>query len=509
MVDWLKGLGYYIPPELRNWGTSAKAAANILRPNPIINNPNVANLLRSPSVAGLGKVLSDVAITGTEVLPGGKLVTTPIKKASKLADDAIVNFANKYKSGKPVTPEDITNTAKEIGTQKYTNKFHKKEHREQLAQEIFGDKTRWKEISDSHGLPVGVKPKHNEYKSMVQQLMENDPLGADFFGTYDKLFLKGTRTKTFGSNKNNFWNARFQNMKDHGVLNKEELSYMEDVIKNMDESEAFTRGLDEAQIFNPKGTIANIKASQISLTKHRKGTDKIIRTLVNRELGDLGKGLEKSIKKQGRNLFQWDHVKSFMFGGANTLDNITPIHVKPHQLQPIPGKFLNAEKAVKMKTAFETDIWSRYKKIIDFVNKGDSKSIAKAEKISNDVKQMINTAIENKVPYKFAIDEPHGAFKIADKQSELKNLIDVYSNNPDKVRSLIHKVEYTPDFLKTNVNDPIVRINKELEAVYNRISGLTVLGLPEKIIKEGVPGLNQGGLVGIDQLTRTLRNFSS
>ena len=272
----------------------------------------------------------------------------------------------------------------------------------------------------------------------------------------------------------------------------------------MDESEAFTRGLDEAQIFNPKGTIANIKASQISLTKHRKGTDKIIRTLVNRELGDLGKGLEKSIKKQGRNLFQWDHVKSFMFGGANTLDNITPIHVKPHQLQPIPGKFLNAEKAVKMKTAFETDIWSRYKKIIDFVNKGDSKSIAKAEKISNDVKQMINTAIENKVPYKFAIDEPHGAFKIADKQSELKNLIDVYSNNPDKVRSLIHKVEYTPDFLKTNVNDPIVRINKELEAVYNRISGLTVLGLPEKIIKEGVPGLNQGGLVGISHLTRPI-----
>ena len=189
MADWIKGLGYYVPPELRNLGASAKALGNILRPNPILNNPNVANLLKTPSVAGVGKVLSDLAITGAEVIPGGKLVTTPIKKASKLADDAIVNFANKYKSGKPVTPEDITNTAKEIGTQKYTNKFHKKEHREQLAQEIFGDKTRWKEISDSHGLPVGVKPKHNEYKSMVQQLMENDPLGADFFGTYDKLFL--------------------------------------------------------------------------------------------------------------------------------------------------------------------------------------------------------------------------------------------------------------------------------------------------------------------------------
>ena len=115
---------------------------------------------------------------------------------------------------------------------------------------------------------------------------------------------------------------------------------------------------------------------------------------------------------------------------------------------------------------------------------------------------MIDTAIKNKVPYKFVIDEPHGAFKIADKQSELKNLIDVYSNNPDKVRSLIHKVEYTPDFLKTNKTGS-ARIIDELEGVYNRIAGLKSLGLSEDIIKEGVP-YNRGGIVGINQLVRAL-----
>ena len=85
--DFLKGIGRFIPPELRRFAPTFKAAAQLLKPNPIVNNPSTANLIRSPSLANLGKVLSDVAITGTEVLPGGKLITTPVKKVSKLADD--------------------------------------------------------------------------------------------------------------------------------------------------------------------------------------------------------------------------------------------------------------------------------------------------------------------------------------------------------------------------------------------------------------------------------------
>ena len=80
----------------------------------------------------------------------------------------------------------------------------------------------------------------------------------------------------------------------------------------------------------------------------------------------------------------------------------------------------------------------------------------------------------------------------------------MYSKDPDKVRSLIHKVDYTPDFLKTNINNPETRIIKELEGVYNRVAGLKVLGLPKEIIKEGVPGLSQGGMININQLTRPL-----
>ena len=335
--------------------------------------------------------------------------------------------------------------------------------------------------------------------------MKNDPTGADFSGTYDNV-IRGTKLDPKGlkSTKNRFWNKQYENAKKSGMMTDDQIKYMDEAIDNMGEVEAYTRNLENVPIFNPKGTIDEIKSSQIPTQAFRKGTDKVIQKLVNQELGDYGKGLQQSIKKMGTNLFQWDHIKPFMFGGKNSMDNLTPIHIRPHEGKLIEGKFLNVDQMMRMKTGFERGIFSKYKRIINLVNKGGEKNIAKAEKLSNDVRQTINTAIENKVPYKFSIDEPHGAFKIGEKQTELKSLIDVYSKDPDKVRSLIHKVDYTPDFLKTNINDPEIRIVKELEAVYNRVAGLKVLGLPKEIIKEGVPGLSQGGMININQLTRPL-----
>ena len=345
----------------------------------------------------------------------------------------------------------------------------------------------------------------NVFLSKLDEIIKNDPAGADFSGTYDNV-IRGTKLDPKGlkSTKNRFWNKQYENAKKSGMMTDDQIKYMDEAIDNMGEVEAYTRNLEKVPIFNPKGTIAEIKSSQIPTQAFRKGTDKVIQKLVNQELGDYGKGLQQSIKKMGTNLFQWDHIKPFMFGGKNSMDNLTPIHIRPHEGKLIEGKFLNVDQIMRMKTGFERGIFSKYKWIINLVNKGGEKNIAKAEKLSNDVRQTINTAIENKVPYKFSIDEPHGAFKIGEKQTELKSLIDVYSKDPDKVRSLIHKVDYTPDFLKTNINDPEIRIVKELEGVYNRVAGLKVLGLPKEIIKEGVPGLSQGGMININQLTRPL-----
>jgi hypothetical protein len=123
--EFFKGLGRYIPPEIRRFAPAIKTVAELLKPNPVVNNPNTANLLRSPTIANIGKVLSDAAITTTEVLPGGKLITTPVKKVSKLAQDAIEattkkstvtasdNFSKATKSDTP-----LNNALRNIGEEK-------------------------------------------------------------------------------------------------------------------------------------------------------------------------------------------------------------------------------------------------------------------------------------------------------------------------------------------------------------------------------------------------------
>jgi len=87
--EFFKGLGRYIPPEISRFAPAVKTVAELLKPTQIVKNPAVSNLVRSPSLANLGTVLSNTAMTATEVIPGGKLITTPVKKTSKLVDDLI------------------------------------------------------------------------------------------------------------------------------------------------------------------------------------------------------------------------------------------------------------------------------------------------------------------------------------------------------------------------------------------------------------------------------------
>jgi hypothetical protein len=521
MSDFLKGLGYYIPPELRNVGTSFRALGNVLRPTPYTSTPtkelltSAANISKQGVRPFIGNLANFLTTGSLQALEATGPLGTGVSKISKLGakggkyiDDILKDYTKiKYPSTK-----DTKKIQESIGRDKgnfwredliklyeiRTGKQWQPRNPDYIKSKgkidnFYSPKTGDMKASES-SKQLGTT---NVFLSKLDRIIKNDPTGADFSGTYDNVVggLKST--------KNRFWNKQYENAKKSGMMTDDQIKYMDEAIDNMGEVEAYTRNLEKVPNFNPKGTVAEIKSSQIPTQAFRKGTDKVIQKLVNQELGNYGKGLQRSIKKMGPNLFQWDHVKPFMFGGKNSIDNLTPIHIRPHEGKLIEGKFLNVDQIMRMKTGFERGIFSKYKRIINLVNKGGEKNIAKAEKLSNDVRQTINTAIENKVPYKFSIDEPHGAFKIGEKQTELKSLIDVYSKDPDKVRSLIHKVDYTPDFLKTNKTG-VDRINSELEGVYNRVAGLKILGLPKEIIKEGVPGLNQGGMININQLIRPL-----
>ena len=57
--EFFKGLGRYIPPEIRRFAPAVKTVTELLRPTQIVKNPAVSNLVRSPSLANVGNVLSN------------------------------------------------------------------------------------------------------------------------------------------------------------------------------------------------------------------------------------------------------------------------------------------------------------------------------------------------------------------------------------------------------------------------------------------------------------------
>jgi hypothetical protein len=118
--EFFKGLGRYIPPEIRRFAPAVKTVTELLRPTQIVKNPAVSNLVRSPSLANVGNVLSNAAMTAAEVVPGGKLITTPVKKVSKLASDLIEQSTTKGKLADvikdPTTP--VNKILLELGDEK-------------------------------------------------------------------------------------------------------------------------------------------------------------------------------------------------------------------------------------------------------------------------------------------------------------------------------------------------------------------------------------------------------
>jgi len=113
MADWLKGLGYYIPPELRNWGAPLKWLAESQRTPQIVNNPNVKKLMTSTSNLSRGsnllKAITDYTIAGLDVTGGGRVLTAPSKiaaKGGKYIDDLIKS--GQVKKASEITDDPLT-----------------------------------------------------------------------------------------------------------------------------------------------------------------------------------------------------------------------------------------------------------------------------------------------------------------------------------------------------------------------------------------------------------------
>ena len=114
MSDFLKGLGYYIPPELRNLGSNINQLARFLRtPDPRISYKNLMTSTANTRLPALGTYASDLAafLADAGLLRGsGKVISKTSEfggKVGKSIDEKIVDLINKIGSKKAAKAEEI------------------------------------------------------------------------------------------------------------------------------------------------------------------------------------------------------------------------------------------------------------------------------------------------------------------------------------------------------------------------------------------------------------------
>ena len=114
MSDFLKGLGYYIPPELRNLGSNINQLARFLRtPDPRISYKNLMTSTANTRLPALGTYASDLAafLADAGLLRGsGKVISKTSEiggNIGKKADEKIADLVNKIGSKKAAKAEEI------------------------------------------------------------------------------------------------------------------------------------------------------------------------------------------------------------------------------------------------------------------------------------------------------------------------------------------------------------------------------------------------------------------
>jgi len=222
----------------------------------------------------------------------------------------------------------------------------------------------------------------------------------------------------------------------------------------------------------------------------------------------MGASVMESINRlfpREKNYFDFDHVKSFMFGGKNEIDNISAVHRKPHRGTTLKKEFTPEGTTLKMKTEFERDVYDNYNEIINLVNEGN---VRRAEQLSKETKDMISYAMNRDVPFRFAIDEPYGAYRVGKNEAQFFNQIDLLGKDDQAkaiIRSLITKIEHTPKMLKSNLRGE-ERLISDLQGIYTRLAPFSELrkaGMPREGIMTSMPYRKKGGLIN-GHLTDTI-----
>jgi len=209
-------------------------------------------------------------------------------------------------------------------------------------------------------------------------------------------------------------------------------------------------------------------------------------------------------KDLGRaHFFGLDHVRPQRFGGTNSMDNLRFTMEGPHNsVKPLgPDKTLS-EIAVKNKSRMEDDVHKLAIKLVDNVVAGKNDE---AIKISEQIRNITNSFKNTYKKVDFHIGEPYVAVKTGDNSAEFIKYSDhlkLDSKTKNKISELL------PDqFNKPNAGKSI---EEQVDEVYTIYADMFNLGGPIKKsdMTQLMPmGKKDGGIVGINHLTRPLGNF--
>ena len=500
--EFFKGLGRYIPPEIRRFAPAVKTVAELLKPNPVVNNPNTANLLRSPTIANIGKVLSDAAITTTEILPGGKVITAPVKKVSKLASDLIEQSTTKGKLADVIkNPTTSINKALlEMGDEKIESmtikeaaEYIKKNYKINVSESGLANKKlnfksgrgsgsateKLKEVFSSIENPSQYTIDQLLNFPQIKKVMNENKISKDvFIQTKARLGIK-SKSATFieklGVNEKEMIDFLKENPSTTSTQLRVQFPKIKDVqINSIDKwrksNEVIRVPVKEKSILKKNNPILQSQLDFVSQSgdkvlpsnipiKHNNAFSEVV--TINKKTGPLDATRTKIVQAHGI--------------GEGGISNASKEIIKS-KVAMIPEKFLKEEEIPKF-----------------FLTRSGNTA-------HRDIENNLILALVNKYD-KLGYNFVEGAWKQTKKVNpksitkELKDLENEILGYQDELNKLdAYTLFYNP------VKDKMVTHGKPL----SEIPGLSNL---LNQVKKGTKKLKGGGLVGINHLTRPLGNF--
>ena len=501
-----EGLGRYIPPEIRRFAPAVKTVAELLKPNPVVNNPNTANLLRSPTIANIGKVLSDAAITTTEILPGGKVITTPVKKISKLAQEAIEattkkstvtasdNFSKATKSDTP-----LNNALRNIGEEKIsqiTNADLRKLLEKNYGVKVGPDAINKKKLNLKPGVGAGSGNQFDQVKQVFETI--DNP---EQYSVKDLMNLPQIKKVI---EKNNISEEMFRKYKSKlGIVSPTnffgKLDVNEDeVTKYITENPTITTSQLQKifpklqkmsnEVINTWRKENDLSRINISKTRGRKYVLKVDNPELSKQLDFVPEGSTVPIK----------HKNAFSEIITINKDG-KPLDVKRTKIYQAHGIGEGgvtgaSDQIIKSKVAMIPDKFLEDEKIPKFFLTKTGNNLHRRIE-DNLVLALVNKY--DKLGYNFV----DGAWKQTRKvnpksvNKELRSLQNEIAGYQKELKDLdAYTLFYNP------VKDKMVSYGQGID----KIPGLSNL---LNQVKKGTKKLRYGGLVGISHLTRPLGNF--